>query len=515
MYTTHSRYVSGPRLSLSAVAGTTYPGGSWSCVPITGCESVYSWRTGSRRYKPVATPYPGIVSGDLLTKIRKRTEYTNSLIREYSSGGRVGSVSHFSNTDEGHAFAVSKKLQTVITVNVTSPGSGSSGSATFDAIPVRMLPGPTGTNTNAQSTYSNYPWSFSAGLTLFNRVAAASRSFQPATSLKLQQELLAGLNPYGANNSAMTAIGELARGGLPRAVVNLSNFSADMQRLSASDRMKLVRSQRDESITQPGSADLSVRFGWAPLVKDLFTLIEACIRLDASLVPKNARRKRRRVWNVINYYALTSGYAKNQFGFPVLPDYRDGIFDKMNNSPVLAYQGMGSSNGVKGPGLSRVYTAGKGSEHFTQEISYSFSARYANGVRENPTLDAYAERLVGFLGLEITPEVIYDLTKWTWILDWFTGLGSAAKYVTDFGLRNNVVDYAYFTEHITTKRSRMLWNLNAGGVAVNSANFTMVAEEAKEVYRQQASPLGFGVSWQSLTKGQLDILSALGLIRRR
>lgn len=286
-----------------------------------------------------------------------------------------------------------------------------------------------------------------------------------------------------------------------------------MKYLHPADRMKLVDQMYAESVTSPGAVDLNVRFGWAPLISDIKTLIEACIRLDSTLVEKNARRKRRKVFKKIDFYEETTGWRQNQLGFPTFGSYKNLPRLEVGPTTLLgAY--LYSSSRDTGPGVSFTDSSAKGTAFLTQEVSYSFSARYSNGVRTNPTLDQYAEKLVGFLGLEITPEVIYDLTPWTWLLDWFTSLGSTVKFLSDFGLHNNVVDYAYFTQHVTTKRGRMLWNFGTTGTAYNR-NLVMVHEESKEVFREAASPLGFGVSWAALTESQLGVLTALGLIRKR
>lgn len=448
-----------------------------------------------------------------MDKIRRRTEYTNSLIRELNPEGKNGNVSHFSQNDEGHPFALAKRYITLIPTSCVWVDSYG-GQATFDAIPLNPLPGNArGDLLGGSQTWLAYPWNNVQGLSPFT---PAEESYRPYTSgdiVKLQQDLITGLNPFRSNNSASTALLELLKGDLPRAFGNLTRFSSEMRYLHPSDRMKLVDQMYSETATPPGATDLNIRFGWAPLVSDIKTLIEACIRLDSTLVEKNARRKRSKQFRKIDYYADISGYYRASFGFPTFGTYKNVPHSEFVPPSVIGSTVYSSTNQT-GPGVSYSFTAGKGMEFLTQDIRYSFSARYSNGVRTNPTLDQYAEKLVGFLGLEITPEVIYDLTPWTWLLDWFTSLGSCVKFLTDFGLRNNVVDFAYFTQHVTTSRGRMLWNLSAQGVATTSGAI-MVKEETKEIYREAASPLGFGVSWSTLTESQLGILAALGLIRKR
>lgn len=514
MYTIQSRYRWGPQQRLSLSGGSVYPAATVSYSPLVACESSYSWRTGKRASGPTSVPYNAIVRGSLVDKIRRRTEYTNALLQSYSGTGSSGSPTHFSLTDVGHTFAVAKKYITMI----SSRGSWADsygGVVELDAIPLNPLPGDSSGNTMSGSqTWLSFPWGASSpGLSPFSPADSSFRPFSSGDLIKLQQDLITGLNPYRGNNSAMTAILELLKGDLPRAFGNLTKFSTEMKYLHPADRMKLVDQMYKESVTSPGATDLNIRFGWAPLVSDIKTLIEACIRLDSTLVEKNARRKRRKVFKKIDFYEETSGWRRNQFGFPTF-----GSYDKVPHFEIyprtLLGSTLNSSSSNSGPGVSYAYTAGKGMQFLTQEVSYTFSARYSNGVRTNPTLDAYAEKLMSFLGLEITPEVIYDLTPWTWLLDWFTSLGSTVKFLSDFGLRNNVVNYAYFTQYVTTTRGKMLWNLSSSG-ALFPQDLVMVKEVSKEIYREAASPLGFGVSWSTLSESQLGILTALGLIRKR
>lgn len=155
----------------------------------------------------------------------------------------------------------------------------------------------------------------------------------------------------------------------------------------------------------------------------------------------------------------------------------------------------------------------KGVRFFHQEVSINFTARYENGVKPTSTLNGYVDRALELLGMELTPDVVYNLTPWTWLLDWFWSLGSTVNYVSNFGLSNNVLNYAYFTQKITTQRGTFLWSPAATTVSLKGA--CMVRETTDEILREQASPLGFGVSMSDLTQGQLDVLTAFGLMRPR
>jgi hypothetical protein len=133
-------------------------------------------------------------------------------------------------------------------------------------------------------------------------------------------------------------------------------------------------------------------------------------------------------------------------------------------------------------------------------------------------------------GLEITPSLLWKLTPWTWLTDWFVNVGDIHENFTNQGYDNLVTKYAYVMRtrstsavYAGTKPLRMSELICSGGKIIGyqpaypgpvpacSVAFTA---ECKE--RARAFWWGVGNSdGSSLTERQLAILLALGIQQAR
>jgi hypothetical protein len=145
------------------------------------------------------------------------------------------------------------------------------------------------------------------------------------------------------------------------------------------------------------------------------------------------------------------------------------------------------------------------------------TARYATGAKPSSTNNAYLDRAIDLLGLELTPEVLWEITPWSWLLDWFTNIGEVVEGLTTFGLSNTILNYAY-----STLRREALLTVNVDPKSWLSqdpqnriSGSPVYAMNIDQKVRIAASPFGFGTSLSALTGAQWAILGALGLARLR
>jgi hypothetical protein len=126
-------------------------------------------------------------------------------------------------------------------------------------------------------------------------------------------------------------------------------------------------------------------------------------------------------------------------------------------------------------------------------------------------MDRYA-LLAKQLGLTLTPEHLWNLTPWSWALDWFANTGSVLSNISDYANAGLVMRYGYIMETTYVSDTyTMEGAVRTDGVPFICPPLTLVTETK---VRQQANPFGFGVSFESLSGFQLSILSALGISRR-
>jgi hypothetical protein len=113
-------------------------------------------------------------------------------------------------------------------------------------------------------------------------------------------------------------------------------------------------------------------------------------------------------------------------------------------------------------------------------------------------------------GLSLTPDVIWNLSPWSWLVDWFSNADSVLTNWTNWALYNQVLWYGYIMEHSVHAYRYTFTGQAAFKQPVSIPTLTMVSERK---LRRQATPYGFGFSWNSLSAIQKTILAALGITK--
>lgn len=118
-------------------------------------------------------------------------------------------------------------------------------------------------------------------------------------------------------------------------------------------------------------------------------------------------------------------------------------------------------------------------------------------------------RRITLYGLNITPTLIYKITPWSWLVDWFTGLGSYVQRLDDFvqdGITSRGLYVMETSEKVMTKTS--LLNFYSGPVTLQFQRSLHMKQR-----KLADSPYGFNAPWQSLSPKQWAILGAIGISR--
>jgi len=115
------------------------------------------------------------------------------------------------------------------------------------------------------------------------------------------------------------------------------------------------------------------------------------------------------------------------------------------------------------------------------------------------------------LGLEPSPELLWQVAPWSWAVDWFSNTGDVITNWTRFHEDGLIMRYGYMMEHTICKITYTLLGARAtGGVNLPVSDVTSVVETK---VRRKANPYGFGVSWNGLSTFQASILAAIGISR--
>lgn len=265
------------------------------------------------------------------------------------------------------------------------------------------------------------------------------------------------------------AIAELLREGIP----NLLDLS-DLR-----ERIDILRFA--------GSNYLNFEFGWKPLVSDLQKAARAISDTEKTLLQlqrdsgKRVRRKFRFHDDVET--SVSESASPAAFMFEAIPTTL-----------------MGQS----------AHTTTNSHVHKTW-FSGSYTFDYEPDQLSELSRIATQARLL--YGLELNPEVLWNLTPWSWLVDWFANVGPVLHNLSAFAQDGLVLHYGYLMHHSmrTTKYSGRGLTFPKGGDFPYRQVETRVDVESKR--RIRATPYGFGLVFDSFSVRQLAILGALGLTR--
>jgi len=149
-------------------------------------------------------------------------------------------------------------------------------------------------------------------------------------------------------------------------------------------------------------------------------------------------------------------------------------------------------------------------------FSGAFTYHLPTGFHSRNQLVSLATKARTLLGVDLTPEVLWNAAPWSWAVDWFSNAGDVLSNYSDWATDGLVMKYGYVMEH-SSVRDRYYMD----GPGRYKTTFPKLDRpspidawvETKQ--RVVASPFGFGTSWTGMTPRQLSIAAALGFTRNR
>lgn len=274
---------------------------------------------------------------------------------------------------------------------------------------------------------------------------------------------IARVAPTNPNASLATALGELKRDGLPSLPGTQMRDQVDRAR-------------------RAGSEYLNIEFGWLPLISDLRSFAYS-VRNMRKLTEQYIRDSDRKIRRRYTPMPLTL------------------------ESSVFTGTGIAHGQNILCPG-STVTKA--------TELRYWFSGAFRYHI---PGGDDFMSRLLRYeslanhlFGTRITPELVWELTPWSWAIDWFSNAGDVIHNISVLGSDGLVMQYGYAMRHMRVSE------YHRGSYKFSDSRGTHSGTVAREIgsewkQRVRAHPYGFGVDDVSLSARQAAILAALGLSR--
>jgi len=278
--------------------------------------------------------------------------------------------------------------------------------------------------------------------------------------------------PTSGGADLSVALGELVNEGLP-SVIGLNSWR---------DKTFAARNAGDEY--------LNVEFGWVPLVSDLSSFMSSV---------KNSH-------SIMEQYVRDMGKpVRRRFNFPEIATETTTLLSSNKVADI-----------APGGGTTDFPSSTGGSWYRTERtvINRWFSGAFVYGTplqNENVTKAyGFAQSADQVLGLSLTPDVLWNLSPWSWAIDWAWNIGNVLSYTSDAMTHGLVMRYGYMMEHTSHIYEYNLVGATCKGMPLPTLTSAVVTETKKRI---KANPFGFGSTWAGLSAAQWAILAALGVSR--
>jgi hypothetical protein len=118
-----------------------------------------------------------------------------------------------------------------------------------------------------------------------------------------------------------------------------------------------------------------------------------------------------------------------------------------------------------------------------------------------------AEMAKRIYGIRVSPEVLWNLTPWSWAIDWVTNAGDVMSNISAFTSEGLVMRYGYVMETTTTRITDTLRpTLGKYGPYTLKHSYGTTVK-----VRRRATPYGFGLDPGTFSTYQWGIIAALGI----
>lgn len=258
--------------------------------------------------------------------------------------------------------------------------------------------------------------------------------------------------------------------------------------------------RRYTALSWSGKWYLAIEFGWLPLYKDIQNFCEAQQGKQKRLTQliRDAGRPVRRSTTLTDEAGdsgvkrYSKSYLSSLDGTPHHPTFVTQCYDYGPESHVRTERRT----------TDRTWAEGR------------FRYFLPPGPRDVEWKKSMLRRIMGG---RLTPDVLYNIMPWTWLIDYFTDLGQFMKAISPGVADSLICDYCYLMRHkewTETTEARMRYGVRR----VNGKTFGGVLTSTLETkrtlkMRTYASPFGFGIKAESLSPKQVAIMGALGLSR--
>jgi len=241
-----------------------------------------------------------------------------------------------------------------------------------------------------------------------------------------------------------------------------------------------------------GDEHLNLQFGIKPFINDLQKMARGV--LHASKLTrqfsrdsgKNVRRQRH-----LNSQAHSEELAPG--GGITMALYGDNPFERYIYDLIPAASITQSTT-------SDVWFSGAFTYYLSQ--AHSFLGR----------MESWEQKANHLLGIRMNASTVWELTPWSWLIDWHSDIGSFLSNASMLSEDSLVLRYGYVMHDIRCVKQISVQGLVPADTASAPRTLTSFCETRSKT-RVRATPYGFGLNLESLSPSRWAILGALGMTK--
>lgn len=320
--------------------------------------------------------------------------------------------------------------------------------------------------------------------TSYSRLTAYSSPYIDSTPLDTKSYGPAAIRatiPTHPAASLAVGLAELMREGFPH-VVNSRTYK-----------------EKSGKFRNLGGEYLNTEFGWKPFLKDLLAVGMAVKKSDELIrqFQRDSGRNVRRRHRFPDEVTKTSQVVATNLPQIVTNTSFAASFNDWYGGEFIV--------GSRGPVVEEVTTT----RRCWFSGAYTYTA-FGNSSAAESVL-GYGQRANALFGSGITPEVVWNLAPWSWLVDWYTNVGTNISNASAFMSDGLVLRYGYLMTETITDHSI---SANVSTPRKDFGNVTNhYVSHVKD--RVHSTPYGFDITQTDLTPRQNAILSALRISFQR
>jgi len=256
-----------------------------------------------------------------------------------------------------------------------------------------------------------------------------------------------------------------------------------------------IRAQKGRAVNSIGDEYLNLQFGWMPLISDVMKLLKAVLNFNEIL--DQYQRDSGRVVRRRYHYKTETGVLYQKTRREALSTYGNSYFSGYNPSGLFSDGAVATQSQTHS--FSRKSWFSGAFQYYLEEGSDFLSK-----------MEMYEQKANRLLGTRITPALLWELSPFSWLLDWWLDVGTFINNVTSFNQDGLVMRYGYMMVEET-----LISNYSYDDIRLYDRTVGGYVAQYRKIRKRRirATPYGFGFDLGNLSESQWAILAALGMTR--